>query len=127
MKRIFTQLTLFILCINAMAETYYVSDESQLHTIAANVNSGAKSYEGDIIYLKVDITLTEEWVPIGTGDHPFRGTFEGWGHVISGLNITSDGNYQGLFGYIADGKICNVGVEGSVSATGKDVGGIWVK
>lgn len=110
-----------------MAETYYVSSESQLHTIAANVNSGAKSYEGDIIYLQADITLTEEWVPIGNSDYFFQGTFEGWGHVISGLIITDGGSCQGLFGYINNGNIFNVGVKGRISATGKYVGGICGK
>jgi hypothetical protein len=42
-----------------------------------------------------------EWVPIGrNNDYAFRGTFDGNGHMISGLYINSANSYQGLFGNI---------------------------
>ncbi|MFR9578118.1 MAG: GLUG motif-containing protein, partial [Rikenellaceae bacterium] len=66
-----------------------------------------------------------EWTAIkGSVDYPFGGTFDGDGHVISGLYINqSDSNYQGLFGYIESATIKNLGVSGSV--TGKlHIGGI---
>lgn len=54
------------------------------------------------------------WMPIGIATIPFAGTFDGAGHVISGLviNFTAVGTnpaYVGLFGY-SEGNIRNVGL-----------------
>ena len=47
-----------------------------------------------------DITLTEVWEPIGTGANPFKGTYNGNGYTITGLNVEGGtSNFQGLFGY----------------------------
>ncbi|MET3602066.1 MBG domain-containing protein [Martelella mangrovi] len=64
--------------------------------------------------------------PIGTYRTRFKGTFDGDGHVITGLTINrSDTDYVGLFGYAGSGSILrNVGlVGGSVSGSGY-VGGL---
>ena len=42
----------------------------------------------------------EGWIPIGTFDSPFRGTFDGCGYTISNLYINRDNYDQGLFGRI---------------------------
>lgn len=59
-----------------------------------------------------------EWTPIGTGSHEFRGHFDGKGHTVSGLKMdlnVESGDYSwtlaGLFGYVMDGTIQNLGVE----------------
>lgn len=41
-----------------------------------------------------------EWTPIGTYSEPFLGNFDGNGHIIDNLTISSDNIYNGLFGYI---------------------------
>lgn len=52
------------------------------------------------VLLLADIDLgNEEWTPIGTFDNPFEGDFDGMGHTISNLKITS-GQNVGLFGQI---------------------------
>ncbi|GIQ70795.1 hypothetical protein XYCOK13_36190 [Xylanibacillus composti] len=48
------------------------------------------------------------WMPIGTEETPFTGTFDGNGHTISDLKISRDAVYQGLFGYVESGEIRNV-------------------
>ncbi|MGV0908444.1 beta strand repeat-containing protein, partial [Martelella sp. FOR1707] len=66
------------------------------------------------------------FVPIGTSGSAFRGTFDGDGHVISGLTINRPGtDYVGLFGYNASpSTLRNVGLEGG-SILGNDfVGGL---
>nr|WP_244629527.1 MBG domain-containing protein [Martelella limonii] len=66
------------------------------------------------------------FVPIGTSGSAFTGTFDGDGHVISGLTINRPGtDYVGLFGLTNFGSILrNVGLEGgSVSGNGA-VGGL---
>ncbi len=63
------------------------------------------------------------WKPIGASDNSrkdkeFLGTFNGGGHTISGLYITSRGWYQGLFGYVGEsGTIKNLTVSGEISGT----------
>ena len=65
--------------------------------------------------------------PIGTGIRPFRGTYDGCGYPISGINITSDSNrtpYSGVFGSIDNSTVQNIVLLNS-TITGKDyVGGI---
>ena len=51
------------------------------------------------------------WTPI----NDYAGSFEGCGHVISGLRV-SGAQYAGLFGVVNGGRVCQLGVEGSVSA-----------
>ena len=49
-----------------------------------------------------DVELTDTWTPVGDSTTPFKGTFDGDGHKITGLKITS-GSYIGLFGYVGEG------------------------
>lgn len=69
-----------------------------------------------------DIVLEGEWVPIGTGDKPFAGTFDGDGHAISELSMTGRLNNQALFAKNT-GTIKNLTVDGDVSG-GSAVAGI---
>ena len=59
----------------------------------------------------------ENWIPIGNysenEDFVFRGVFDGDGHTISDLYISSDCAYQGLFG-MYEGIIKNLTVDGYV-------------
>jgi hypothetical protein len=51
------------------------------------------------------------WEPIGTQDKPFMGTFDGQGFEISDLFIGRlDTGHVGLFGFVGEGVITNVGV-----------------
>jgi Listeria-Bacteroides repeat domain (List_Bact_rpt)/Bacterial Ig-like domain (group 3)/Fibronectin type III domain/The GLUG motif len=56
------------------------------------------------------------WIPIGTEPTPFTGIFDGNGHKIIGMkqSIKSDQViHGGLFGYVKNGKILNLGMENS--------------
>ena len=65
------------------------------------------------------------WMPIGgDADNPFTGTFSGDGYKITGLWIDRDDTYYvGLFGFIEDASIENLGVE--IAEAGVK-GYIWV-
>jgi len=72
---------------------------------------------------------TSNWTAIGTDTAPFTGSFDGGGHIISGLIIDSAERYQGLFGYIhgQEAVIQNLGLKGgsvSSSATTACVGSV---
>lgn len=68
---------------------------------------------GGTVKLLRDVELTDTWTPVGTSSEPFKGTFDGDGHKITGLKITS-GSYIGLFGYVGEGAtIKNVNLVGA--------------
>ena len=92
-----------------------ISTADQFMQLAADVNSGRKTYEGRIVSLGADIDLSAvtNFTPIGTEQYPFFGEFNGRGHTISGLTVTAstaDGVYKsdGLFGYVQNAYIHNV-------------------
>ena len=75
---------------------------------------------GGTVELLGDVTLTGTWTAVGTAADPFKGTFDGKGYTITGLNIpTNDNEYVGLIGILDGGKVKNVKFA-SVSVTGKD-------
>ena len=71
-----------------------------------------------------DVELTDTWMPVGDSSTPFKGTFDGDGHKITGLKITS-GSYIGLFGYVGEGaEIKNVNLVGANVFGEKRVGAL---
>ena len=65
--------------------------------------------------LTADIDLTgKDWSPIGTNFYnSYTGTFDGGGHTITGLTITTKDQFVGLFGYLnRAGTVKNVVMEG---------------
>ena len=83
-----------------------IDTKEQLAGIAALVNAG-EDFTDKTILLAKDIDLGwYEWIPIGTEEHPFNGTFDGAGFTISSLKINSMSPYLGLFGKVS-GKIGN--------------------
>lgn len=94
-----------------------VSTAEELMAIATNVNNGTTTYSGDVITLTADIDLSgKTWVPIGNDldseklfKGTFKGTFDGGGHKISNLSITtSDVYYLGVFGCVNGGTVKNL-------------------
>jgi len=79
--------------------------------------------DGGTVELLGDVTLTGTWTAVGTENAPFKGTFDGKGYTITGLNIsTNENDYVGLIGILDGGTVKNVKFA-RVSVTGKnDVG-----
>lgn len=77
-----------------------------------------------------DLDLSgKEWTPIGTDGKIFWGGFDGGGHTITGMTITGDGDYVGLFGecrnFTADSSyIKSVTVKGANISGHSHVGAI---
>ncbi len=117
-------------------KTYYlVHNETQLRAI------GTGQYGMDQNYMQqADIWLSaDEWVPIGTWDNPFTGTYTGNGFEIIGLTMT-DPNAEiiGLFGVAQNAHIYNITlqdydiVDAGQNVANKSVGAIlaigrWVR
>ena len=65
--------------------------------------------------LTADINLTgKDWTPIGTNFYnSYTGTFDGGGHTIMGLTVTTNDQYVGLFGRLGEaGTVKNVVMDG---------------
>ena len=110
-------------------ETAYVITTAEgLDLLAQKVNAG-NEYEDTYFKLGGNITYNRNkennYTPIGTESHPFRGTFDGQGKTISGLNINlSTTDYVGLFGIINGATIKNVKLDNSTITGKNSVGGI---
>ena len=92
--------------------TYTVTSADGLMNVAELVNGG-KTYIN--ITLDTDIDLTGKgWTPIGTDYYnSYTGTFDGGGHTIKGLTVTTNDRYAGLFGDLGEaGTVKNVVMEG---------------
>lgn len=79
----------------------------------------AASFNNSTITMFSDVDLgNEEWnIGIGTSGSAFRGTFNGNGHTIKGLNIT--GTTSGLFGYTdAGATVKNLTAAGTSKGSG---------
>lgn len=95
---------------NTIVEAYIILNINDLKDFRDSVNEGNSFLQHTVgltaetvphnVLLYSDIDLqNEEWTPIGTFEHPFMGDFDGLGHTISNLKITS-GENVGLFGQI---------------------------
>ena len=107
------------------ANPYLISNAKELAFLAEKVNLGndtASTYYK--LTADIDVSGGSEWTAIGTYIDRFKGTFDGGGHIVSGINISKpDKKFQGLFGY-SEGIIKNVGVEDSSIIGEVHVGGI---
>ena len=91
--------------------SYTVYNADGLLNVAELVNGGKTDIN---ITLDKDIDLTgKEWTPIGTGySNKYTGTFDGGGHTIKGLTVTTNDQFVGLFGSIGyAGTVKNVMME----------------
>ena len=92
--------------------SYTVTSADGLMHVADLVNGGKTDIN---ITLDKNIDLTGKgWTPIGTSfKNSYTGTFDGGGHTITGLTVTTNDKYAGLFGYIGNaGTVKNVVMEG---------------
>ena len=92
--------------------TYTVYNADGLMNVAELVNGGKTDIN---ITLDKNIDLTGKgWTPIGTSfDNSYKGTFDGGGHTITGLTVTTNDQFVGLFGYLnRAGMVKNVVMEG---------------
>ena len=96
--------------------SYTVYNANGLMNVAELVNGGKTDIN---ITLDKNIDLTGKvWKPIGTDyDNAYTGTFDGGGHTITGLTVTTNDEYAGLFGYLSNfnnaaGTVKNVVMDG---------------
>ena len=105
-------------------DPYQIGTAQELAWLAYAVNNQMES-AGYCAVLTADIDLGYcQWPVIGVlssnGQRAYTGTFDGQGHTVSGLNITSLGGRQklGLFGVAQNAVIENLTVRGNIDLTG---------
>jgi len=125
-------ITLYAKWIEREKEVELIHDETELYTkIMADLSGNFR--------LSADISLKGfTWIPIGTEEDPFIGTFDGNGYKIMGLKIENAVNaesvslfneegkeeYVGFFRYVAGGEIKNLILEDVDISGGRYVGAI---
>ena len=121
----------------AQSEWIEIGTAEELKAFRDEVNSG-NSYEGKVVLLTSDITLSKEWEPIGfmdkdtdaknpeTGDSkPFKGIFDGGNHIIKNLNMSStDNRFNSLFAFVIDGTIRNITIGENSEISGSSGAGV---
>ena len=103
------------------AELGYIYDSSTKTYTVYNAdgllawNEAAQKDRSINCTLTADIDLTgKDWSPIGTNFYnSYTGTFDGGGHTIMGLTVTTNDQYVGLFGRLGKaGTVKNVVMDG---------------
>lgn len=118
-----------ILATAVRGETLYIHNAKDLIQFSNDVNYGT-TYRKTTVYLDADIDfsggLSSQFVPIGQGleTNNFQGVFDGQGHAIRNLAITTYARgFYGLFGYSDGATVRNVVLDASCSVVdGSDTG-----
>ena len=104
---------------------YVVNNAEGIEIIADKINSGELPntsnivLSGDIDLSTISLFSTEKrsnWIPVGSSEKPFTGTFDGKGYTIKNLSLVEteakEGKaYIGFFGYAKNATIKNVTFE----------------
>ena len=103
-----------------IAGVYQIANGGNLFWFATNVNASAKA--GCNAVVTADIDLENRAFPmIGADDtNAYNGTFDGQGHTISGLSVTTSATRAGFFGAVAGGTIKNFRVQGAIVSQNTD-------
>ncbi|MBP1644798.1 MAG: filamentous hemagglutinin-like protein [Bacteroidetes bacterium] len=101
---------------------YIISNANDFNELAEFVNDYRYSFSGDYFIMTDDISMSRFFNPIGTSrNRSFRGNFNGQGHIISNFNVSGI-TYIGLFGYIRDATIENIGIGSGCNITSANGG-----
>ena len=121
-----------------------IYDYQSLMKFASRVNNGEMDLSAKLL-CDIDASASNPdsdlydanytaWTPIGKDEeHSYFGTFDGDGHIITGLTYNSSADYAGLFGYVGTkteggvttkGTVKNVGLVGGKITGNDSVGGV---
>lgn len=91
---------------------YEIYTAKGMRQFASMFESG-NDFNGITIRLARSINMkNEQWVPIGTQNLPFKGTFDGQGFTIKNLQVYSNEKYAGMFAVANDATFKNLRIEG---------------
>ncbi|MNO28376.1 Cellulosome-anchoring protein precursor [compost metagenome] len=112
---------------NPVYTTFKIDTAEKLAGVAKLVNEdpdgSIDGFRNKILEIDQNLDLSAHlWVPVGTGEHPFRGTLISKGGAIltlSGMNVDPSLSYQGLIGNMDGGTVGGFAFDssGSISVT----------
>ena len=116
--------------VTTQPEGYQIDDNGHIHIYSAEALAwlsqvGMNQNGEQVILLESDVDLGQyRWQPICDNNHPYRGVFDGKGHVINGLYCNDLKENLALFGYVGLGSIvknvnvynCHIAGTHSISA-----------
>jgi hypothetical protein len=109
-----------------VADPYRIATAADLQAMADDLDAHY------VLVADVDASRTANWNggagfrPVGTEGDPFRGSFDGRGHTVSGLTIDRPGtDHVGLFGVVIYGVVADVRFE-DASIVGRNDAGTLV-
>lgn len=124
----FKQVALILLAVMMTSATAWAQEQQILrihtadewNTFAANVSNGTNNYNGWIVTLQNDITVTTTVGDVSNTNNHFRGTFNGQGNTLT----FNSSEYLAPFGYTYNATIENLKVEGNIYTSDTYPGGI---
>lgn len=115
---IFSIILSFGTCTVAFAENQASVPEGYIGIYTAeDLNNARNNLSGKYILLNdLDLSVYENWEPIGTNDSPFTGIFDGNGFSINNLSLKNDINSDeqcnfGLFGFVKTASISKLKIK----------------
>lgn len=104
------------LAFTAGAASYTIGTAAELQEL---MEDSTQWSDGNTYTLTANINMSSitSQTPIGNNSTPFKGTFNGGGYSITGINISSADQYVGLFGATANATVKNLTVSGKVTST----------
>ncbi len=89
------------------ADPYLLQTDKDFATLRKLVNTNGVTFSNTYFKVSGDVTLPQDWTPIGAKGAAFGGIFDGDGHTITFANGSLP-----LFGYVAGGTIQNLNIYG---------------
>ncbi|MBR3780069.1 MAG: hypothetical protein IKK63_02560 [Clostridia bacterium] len=117
-KRIISVFLAIVMCLGmvfaADAETKIPDGYTTIYT-AEEFNNIRNNLDGKFILMNdIDLSVYENWEPIGTSSSPFTGELDGNGYSVNNLSLkseTEETNNLGLFGFMHSASIGNLKLE----------------
>jgi len=109
------------------------SDPYQITTLAELRWLSENSYFWESNFIQtadIDAADTQNWnsgegfIPIGNNYYRFKGKYDGQNYIIDNLFLDRYSDYQGLFGYLREAEISNLGVTNVHIEGYQEVGGL---
>ncbi len=99
---------------------FQISTAEQLKAFASMVNAGQTSKPA-ILMEDISVSTAEGFIPIGTAEHKYGGTFDGQNHTIT-VDLTG-GDNTALFAYAEGATIENLTTAGTITVMAKFAAG----
>lgn len=106
-------------------DPYIITKPVHMKDVTDAINADDENMLEAFYRLGADIDFAGEKItPIGIGEYPFLGQFDGCGYTISNFQLDASKGYVGLFGLVAIGAVSNLNVEAGlvVECTNQNLG-----